>query len=260
MKKLLIIGLVLTIAHQIPAQTASKITLASTGGHIENNTGVSLSWTLGEPFVNVVMDDEKSHWTEGFQQGELDIRQIHQLEFEATRESDDIVLLEWEAAKSLSSVGFIVQRRLENEKDFLTIGFLQSSEVGEAVNLQFEDENDYTGKSFYRLQYAYGNSQMHSPTRQVKGIELNHQVTIFPNPTVDVIKVEFEGSWNNKTAQIQILNQTGAQVLSKRSVQLENDKQLLINDVNQLSSGTYLIHIEMDNQIVGTYPFVKLTN
>ena len=254
----LLLGLVF-MATQSWSQTLTRTTLPPTGGFFQNQTGISLSWTLGEPFTNVILE-EAGHWSEGFQQGILQAATEQQLEFTATRQSDEVVLLDWQTSAVLGKQGFIVQRRLENEKTFQTIGFIQSGEEGEAIILQFEDENDFTGKSFYRLQYAYNKSQNNSPTREVNGVKRNYHISVFPNPTTDIIKIAFAGIWDQKTAQIRVLNHAGTQVLPNRSIQLNDNDILQVDDISQLANGTYLLHIEMDNKTLGTFPFVKLMN
>ena len=253
----LFLGLMFIVT-QSWSQTLTKTTLSSTGGYIENQSGISLSFTIGEPFTNAILEDV--HLSEGFQQGKFSAKQEQQLNFLATRETSDIVLLDWEVSNSLGSQGFMIQRRFEDEKDFQTIGFIQNSEEGDNITFQFEDENDYDGTSFYRLQYAYNKTQVHSPIRQVEGVDSNPEITIFPNPTTDFIKIAFKSGLQGKVAQIKVLDYTGMQILPNYMTQVATDDIFSIHDITQLSDGTYLIHIEINNKTIGTFPFVKLAN
>lgn len=74
MKKILTFGISFLFAGMmLHAQTISHSVVASAGAnHTDEATGISISWTLGEPVIGtLVSNDETIILTQGFQQGTL---------------------------------------------------------------------------------------------------------------------------------------------------------------------------------------------
>ena len=124
---------------------------------------------VGRVVVGIVTETVigKEHLTEGFQQGNMLKQATLILDFTADRQDFTTVLLDWSTKGNLGANGFIIQRRLDNEKDFSTIAFMSSEEIEGKTTFQIEDENEHFGISYYRIQYTFNKSTQWSPVKEI---------------------------------------------------------------------------------------------
>ncbi len=88
-----------------------------------------------------------------------------------------------------------------------------------------------------------------------------HQLSIFPNPVTDFIKINFPDSinWNHEIQIMNLYNQVGQRVLNlrlKNSARQLSDHQMSI-DVRSLPSGVYRLEMKSDD-IIFRSKFIKL--
>jgi Zn-dependent metalloprotease len=109
--------------------------------------------------------------------------------FEAKRTSFAEVELGWETASESNNKGFHVERQLGDE-DFEKVGFVPAAIVSDGNRTyQFTDQNDFRGRSRYRLRQEDMDGTMHySEIREVYGSQnADFEVALRPNPATDVI-------------------------------------------------------------------------
>ena len=167
------------------------------------------------------------------------------------RANNDLVTLDWQTASEASSDFFEVQRSSDN-RDFESIGEL--SAAGESVELldyQFTDREPLKGTSYYRLrQVDYDGSEYFSKVVSVV-LETPVVVSVFPNPTVGMLQVQFEEE-TGTDAQITLSDARG-KIL--RNVVIGNTYNHELN-LETYPSGMYFLRITNKNR-VQTIPVQK---
>ena len=88
----------------------------------------------------------------------------------------------------------------------------------------------------------YGSEPCEIPIQGIKESQNKSKIEIFPNPFIDVIKVQVHG--NNKQKKYKILNLDGKQILNGA---FTFAKTL---DLSKLTSGIYLIIVTNDNNLI----------
>ncbi|MFT5148864.1 MAG: hypothetical protein ACI86P_001548, partial [Flavobacteriales bacterium] len=77
------------------------------------------------------------------------------------------------------------------------------------------------------------------------------EIKLYPNPVIDYVNLEFEVASELKETEIKLLNITGQVVKNVYSGSLNVGKNtFLIEDLNNLSSGKYIISISSENGIL----------
>jgi len=188
---------------------------------------------------------------------------VELLAFDVERLNPDKVQLDWSTATELNNKGFFIERMLELENEFESVGFVEGQGTTvSTTNYRFVDENSYTGVSYYRLkQVDYDGTITYSEIRAVSGHETQNttylNVNVYPNPVEDVLKVRFnELPKTVKTAKVSILSIEG-RVLHNFAAGIQSHQVLEIEYVQQLVPAMYMLSIEMDNGKRMIQKFIK---
>jgi hypothetical protein len=188
---------------------------------------------------------------------------IELLSFEATRLDADLVQLDWATASETNNKGFEIQRMLEYETAFNTIGFVDG--MGTTVNTtsyQNDDVNSYTDISYYRLkQIDIDNNFSFSGIKAVDGMKDNDPSYVdfntYPNPVGDELIIEFKKIPKDvSSATIKIINVSG-QVLCHFEREIKYNHIIEIEYVKNLVPAAYLVSIDLDNGHRITQKFIK---
>lgn len=119
------------------------------------------------------------------------------------------------------------------------------------------DANAFEGTSYYRLrQIDYDGHLTFSEIRAVEGIESTANLTLYPNPTQDIINLRF----NNTTAQSAsiIIYAADGKLLFKQQERLEKNAVITLTQTHHLPAGTYLMKIITEDGVSVTKNFVKI--
>lgn len=186
---------------------------------------------------------------------------VELLSFEANRLDVGNVQLDWITATELNNVGFEVQRMLDDEFEFTTIDWVDG--VGNSidyVNYKYNDENAYTGISYYRLrQVDFDGTESFSEVRAVRGHdrEIEMEIGIYPNPVKDVLNIHFGDIPDATTySSVKIVSMSG-QILHQFESGAQSHQILEIDFVSKLAPGAYLIHIKLNTSEETIFNFVK---
>ena len=159
--------------------------------------------------------------------------------FSAQAVDNEYVLLDWKVVADNSEY-FTVERSRE-ESGWNEI--YQTPAIEDPLGLQTynaTDENPLRGVSYYRLRLTDQNgNHAYSKTRSVfidPGGNLT--LSVYPNPTTDIITIEGRESMLN---QIRIVNLMGQDVTAE-AVFLEHDRSRLKLSLARLSKGIYFIN------------------
>lgn len=155
--------------------------------------------------------------------------------FTATLENKIVKLL-WQTATEELNKSFIIYRYGDNQSES-QIGRIDGAGSSSSLkNYSFSDKNPLPGNNFYRLtQVDQDGTEKLLGTRHVNVISLIKQLSFFPNPTQDKVKLSFvAGSFT----QLTIMDLSG-HVLKK--VSITPSANSLNVDLSPYRSGTYLL-------------------
>ena len=185
------------------------------------------------------------------------------LSFNAKRLNSDLVKLDWSMSSETNNKGFEIQRMLEHETVFQTIGFVAGQgTVTNNTYYNFNDVNSYTNISYYRLkQVALDNSYTYSEIRSVLGLKDDNpsyvDISTYPNPVIDELIIEFKkipDGVNNAT--FKIINVAG-QILCEFDHEIKYNQLIEIDDVEHLVPAAYMLSIDLDNGHRVSQKFIK---
>jgi hypothetical protein len=231
MQKIVIVLFASMATMQSPAQTLSPTVLATSGGY-STGGGYSLSYTVGETIVTTLQAG--SHLlTQGFQQPEpIVVLPISLVNFTATRTEATIVHLQWHTASENNNKGFDLERRLDNQTEFVKQAFVPSLALnGNSSSLLryiFKDPNSFSGTSYYRLkQWDYDNRSTYSFIKAVNGLsDASVSLVVFPNPNNGQFKIILKDAGTG--VQASITDMSGRLI---RRVSLKNDEPVVISNL-----------------------------
>lgn len=172
------------------------------------------------------------------------------LDFNASKNSNDEVLLNWKTHSENNNRGFAIERSMYGIT-FDSIGFINSlSNAGRGSEYSFNDMSPGNGTNYYRLKQINFDSKINYSTVKIVEIKNINALKIFPNPVKDVLNIKVKFPLTN--AQLKIINVKGQLV-----------DQLIINggsiasiQVKHLLPGIYTVEITNGNSS-SKFSFVK---
>lgn len=247
-KSLLLFGFVLQ-TFLVLGQEKNLTTLTTAGGFDKGEDGISVSWTIGEVFSATVQDE--FHVTAGFQQGNL--KSNGSIHLTAQRIDDNYVQLDWKKQGVIDTDNFIVQKRDEDSKYFVTISNVKNNiKKGKYT---YMDENSSENITYYRILFKNNSKEeQKSNFAQVEGVPSNVVINTFPNPTTNYLNIEVDGTEGTFTCRIWSVD--GRQVFEKE-YQVTNYEMITINEIENYSAGQYILEITNNDNIRTTKRFIK---
>lgn len=186
---------------------------------------------------------------------------IELLRFDAKRMNPHQVRLDWATVSEINNKGFHIERMLEHETGFTTVGWQHGQ--GTTINThnyQFIDENSYTSTSYYRLrQEDYDGTISYSDIKAVGGIKkgLFSDINVFPNPVDDNLNIAFKNlPVGTEQVQVEILSVTG-QLLHQHIYPIAANSRVKIDYVQELIPAMYLISVKLDSGDKYIQKFIK---
>lgn len=226
------------------------------------NQGNGASWgtMLANPSAIAMGSDATitftgSPLTTGFSQfvivnsGSENVLPIELLAFEATRISAEQVKLDWRTASEWNNADFEIERMLDDETAFQTIGFVEGYGTSNSViNYGYRDDNAYPGVSYYRLrQVDFDGKESYSEIRAVAGQAWDNSdpIILYPNPTDDNVYVRFgQVGEAQRSAQVVVMNMQGA-VVQDFTVGVSAYGVFEVA-ARELPSGAYMVNIVLN--------------
>ena len=169
---------------------------------------------------------------------------IKLLYFKAKKENS-IGQISWATAAEINNDYFNIEKSLDN-RNFKSIGKIAGAGNSEQImNYGFTDSNLSAGLNYYRLkQTDYNGEFSYSPVEVISNTKeqgLTTPVYIYPLPATSLINIELICSKDTETP-LRIINGFGVLVLEK-NMSLQRGLNPIIIDINNLSSGFYVIQI-----------------
>jgi len=163
------------------------------------------------------------------------------VDFDAKRLTRQKVQVNWQTVFEQNNLGFDVERRLDGESVFTTIGFAPTKALNgnstSQIDYSYTDANGYSGISYYRLKQIDRDTRYtYTHIKAVKGMgETQVSVLLFPNPNYGQFSIRLDGV--NRSFDAYITDMSGKVV---KQIRLTNNNSI---NISGLTSGTYLIKI-----------------
>lgn len=155
--------------------------------------------------------------------------------FNAYRLNESFAQLEWSVNRELNNDHFEIERRFENEGDFVKAGQVLSLAPNGNTNIRMDyryaDPNGYDGWTYYRIKAVSKNGRV--SYSEIKAVPPFLRVDVWPNPNIGQFEVRIRGQQTELL--MQIVNATG-QLVEQYNIQGETTIK-----VNYLAKGTYLL-------------------
>jgi len=162
-------------------------------------------------------------------------------------QKNNVHVLKWKTSSEANSHYFHVERQVQGSSTFQVIGRVEAA-GNSSVTRQYSltDFQPAMGNNFYRLQmvdqdgsYSYSNIVL------LKILSDKSLLTVFPNPTADLLYIKWPGKLSGKNIQVFILDATGKK---SGSFTFPRDQPQLSIPVGHLASGMYVLFLVSGDQ------------
>jgi len=149
------------------------------------------------------------------------------------------VLISWELNAGFTCTGITIERRADDESDFITVGVIKGlcGSPTQSISYAFTDTTVKQNRSYhYRLILG---AEGHTMQRRVFVRALNaERLRVYPNPASREINVNLH---NPPSASIQVvIASVGGEVLHNAAWNVREDLSI---DVSRLPSGRYYVYL-----------------
>lgn len=159
------------------------------------------------------------------------------------------VKLNWKTTNEVNTKEFSIERRTDNT-DFVSIGTIASKNINGIHNYSFTDNKAITGNSYYRLKQIDNDGKFEFSDIQSVNIEGSVSLSLYPNPTTDVLNLSYASSSNGS---VKILNIQGSTLVTQNLTQGSTSSNI---DVSTFVPGTYLLILN-NNGKQSSIKFIK---
>ncbi|MEO6231749.1 MAG: T9SS type A sorting domain-containing protein [Ferruginibacter sp.] len=164
------------------------------------------------------------------------------------RRSNGVNILNWSTQQELNTNHFVVERST-NGVNFVSIGQVTAAGNSSTVrNYIFTDLHPSRGNNYYRLRTVEkDNTSKLSDTRRIRNDGIA-DVSIFPNPVTSKLSVSINA---DKASQGQLsITDLSGKIVYTATVKLPQGNTILPVSMNNMASGTYLIKIQLNDDII----------
>jgi hypothetical protein len=176
----------------------------------------------------------------------LAVLPIELLNFTAEK-NKSIVDIKWTTASELNNDYFTV----EKSQDGINFAFIAKVPgAGNSNTLKkyvTQDEKPYAGLSYYRLkQTDFGGKFKYSKIVVVDFLNADDGLKIYPNPTNDLVTIDFLEQLSPQSTLVSLTNVYGQQILINQNI---SKNQIKVN-LSELPSGIYFIGITLGEKTI----------
>lgn len=181
---------------------------------------------------------------------------VELISFNGKAHNDD-ALLSWSTASEKDNAGFYVQRAVDGI-NYNNIGFVKGyGNSSVKHNYQYTDANALLGnnKVYYRLQQVDHNfNSSYSSAIIVQKNSVNSSLTVYPNPFDNEVTIQMAEAVTGNVI-VSMTNSLGINVPITWSKSGNDDKTIVIHQLNHLPRGVYLFTLEA-NGVKQTFKMV----
>lgn len=165
--------------------------------------------------------------------------------FELERNSDNQIELAWQTELEINSDYFEIQRRLDDDTEYKSIGQVSSAGNSDWVNnYEFTDRDFINADNlYYRLkQVDFDGKFQYSKTISTKNTRTTNDFKIYPNPASKDDLLNFESfNPNDEDLEIEIFNLSGRKVVSQKTAGNTIS-------ITSLEAGVYFVTVRSKNR------------
>lgn len=173
------------------------------------------------------------------------------LTFNGTKQNN-AVALSWKTEYEGDYTNFLLQRSTDEGKSYTIIDSVKANGSG---TYAFIDNKANDGTNQYRLVQNVGADASRFSNIVIADFLGLSKFKVYPNPAIDIIKVDFDAPADVTFLTVKIYNINGRVVGNIKTTTSKTSSQ----DVSQLPRGTYIIKVSGDNnKLYGTKKFIKL--
>ncbi|MFL5789262.1 MAG: T9SS type A sorting domain-containing protein [Flavisolibacter sp.] len=162
------------------------------------------------------------------------------------------VILNWTKVQEENTFIYVVERSIDG-KNFKQIALVLGDEKNTISSFSFKDPNvaSGTGAVFYRLKFVDEVKRIYySEIRLIRLVRNTGtvQLTSFPNPVTNELRVTFPNNWQNKKILIEIYSEYGTRL---KAQEINNASQTESIQVAELSRGVYIVKASCNSLTIG---------
>ncbi len=156
--------------------------------------------------------------------------------------------INWSVGEVSNAKGFYVERSTDNI-NWNTLTYVAYNESEN--NYSFTDASPVSGKNYYRInEMDFDNNNNYSLIKMISVSSSASKISLWPNPSVDVVNIQDNGTSDNLKAQL--YDQLGRMI---SAVTLHQGNNAI--NVSSLSKGTYIVHIQGNDGLVYNEKIIK---
>lgn len=164
--------------------------------------------------------------------------------FEATVSNNNIIKLEWQVTEENGN-GFYIEHSLDGSK-WEDIAFIPSKHEELNPVYSYFHNNNLNGKQYYRIRQVDADGKKnYSEIRIVTLQNSNKNISVWPNPATDQIRIAKDADDKNSFSKAQVFDLSGRMLLENK---LQSDMSTI--NVSMLPKGTYIVRVQTNNGIV----------
>jgi hypothetical protein len=173
------------------------------------------------------------------------------------RKNGDKVNLDWGTVTEQNSSHFIVQRSANGTEFNTEIGRVQAAgNSTNQLNYRSDDLTPLKGWNYYRIkQLDLDGKFIYSNIASVNFAKDNSLMVLYPNPTKDVLNIEYTSERAGKL-ELQVIDCKGA-VMMKQNLSVAAGRNIETINVSMLSQGMYILRYLDSDGSVSFIKFVK---
>ena len=159
---------------------------------------------------------------------------------------DKTVALHWETASEINNKIFTIEKSADG-RAFSTIGEMAGAGVSfETLKYVFVDKEPTNGKNYYRLTQT--DFDGHQEQFEIIVIEFSEggQISTFPNPVDNVLRIGTTATFQDKPADIYIQDLSGKVVFQTQEWITDGPVEV---DLSNLTSGMYVLSMTVESKV-----------
>jgi hypothetical protein len=163
------------------------------------------------------------------------------VKFNATKVNEK-VKLNWVTALEFNNLHFLVERSTDG-RGFNTIGKIEGrNQYEELSNYEFWDNQPLEGINYYRITQVDTDNSRTSTMILSVNMELETSLSIFPNPVLKEVNLDFKSEPAERNISVEIINANGIKINGFTFDKPLGKYKLKLN-LDSLNSGIYLIKV-----------------
>ncbi len=181
---------------------------------------------------------------------------VQLVSFDGLAQADGSNKLYWTVAQEINLAQYELQRANE-QNEYETVTTVQPKEgTGRKEYVAYDKAP--TGKDYYRLRMIdFDNKVSYSEVVTISNDNINQQISLYPNPTNDVVNIKFISSRDYDDIEIQIMDAVG-KVINNYNKSSSMGTNVYPISVKQLASGTYFIRVVINDNMLQQLKFTKI--